>query len=836
MTDDLVANRGAPPPSGGVTASTSTGSVAYLLIIRQIFWLAVLLSWTPILMSEGSLVGRFFALVSPPVSPIDEATLLPRLLQVEATSAAKPPDPPSRLIDGFTLDKEVQPHSASHLTAAISPPNYVAFMLLALVILLGAVRLQKEADTSGGRDDAKFLRASDLAKRSNLILLLCVGPPAIASLASVSGTWKIEYDMLYFVSVFLSLLVFAVKGRIRAFYVALFVGALLLQVYFSANTSEHFPADGVFSGTRNLVEYALPGMLFENFNLTFSDVISALALLIFLRFLTLVVDQNLPLLKILDWGDLARAATAAFFMWWPMLAVFLGAAWSYGHAWSTFEKEVVRWNVESMRSDKGDSCSATVNKPPVWPQDHDVNHEGWTLEMVERRALRHYARRTQDCYRAILEQSAAKAKVTAAQARRDAVVAVDQGLPGRLPGTEQERCKLNAVCYIKNGAKSMANSGYSRGRSNLVGAVDSSMQKLDKKVKEGADPTKDQFISSFNEGLIEAAQATDYAIKTGAENLRLAGVLFTLYSIMVLIKTYLMVLSRCLFRWRNGASEGPRLINEYFATVHGIGASPWRLQTITSHKNVYHFDRSGVFDMARRKRLALKGIEHRLSWRFPTFAPIARLLNGVYWTNAIHARKLSRLSTKGPLGKVVAGWQVLVNLVTYPARLIGRAVYGAPLPNTQQAAQASMEGEVSDYFVEWLLHKGESIYFNMDDLVAFERTISFRNEVSLRLSSLVFGRIFFKRASGPGRIILRTLGSPVLPAQPGDPKVINSECLVAWRAEESFAVASAITVVDTFFNPHSLQCQQGAVVFDGLSSGQRSTAVARFIRTFLMPF
>lgn len=139
-------------------------------------------------------------------------------------------------------------------------------------------------------------------------------------------------------------------------------------------------------------------------------------------------------------------------------------------------------------------------------------------------------------------------------------------------------------------------------------------------------------------------------------------------------------------------------------------------------------------------------------------------------------------------------------------------------------------------FVEWELADGEVVIFSYRHFVAMSETIQLSTIVSLRFSTLLLGKIFFTAATGPGKLILSSKGSPTPGNSPADLGSIPESRLLAWQQNTRFAVESELNVFDVLFSGVYLK-KQGTdlVIIDSDQKGKAQSGIKKFFLHFLLP-
>jgi len=106
--------------------------------------------------------------------------------------------------------------------------------------------------------------------------------------------------------------------------------------------------------------------------------------------------------------------------------------------------------------------------------------------------------------------------------------------------------------------------------------------------------------------------------------------------------------------------------------------------------------------------------------------------------------------------------------------------------------------------VEWTLAPGEEVVFRYQDFFGASENVHLSTRISLRLSTLLLGRVFFRIASAPageGRLLLK---ANVEENELGDIRALPPERMLAWDRHVRFTVHSARTPWKTLLNGYTL--------------------------------
>lgn len=142
----------------------------------------------------------------------------------------------------------------------------------------------------------------------------------------------------------------------------------------------------------------------------------------------------------------------------------------------------------------------------------------------------------------------------------------------------------------------------------------------------------------------------------------------------------------------------------------------------------------------------------------------------------------------------------------------------------------------SNEFVEWDIQEGEEVIFNFKNFVGMSSGIRISAVISLRLTSLLFGRMIFTTAKGTGKLILLTKGEPITAADPKADASIATSRILAWQRNTRFNVESELNLVDVFMSGIYLKKKEGdLILIDADFKGKAKNGIVRFIKSFLLP-
>ncbi|GAA4272309.1 AIM24 family protein [Aquimarina gracilis] len=142
----------------------------------------------------------------------------------------------------------------------------------------------------------------------------------------------------------------------------------------------------------------------------------------------------------------------------------------------------------------------------------------------------------------------------------------------------------------------------------------------------------------------------------------------------------------------------------------------------------------------------------------------------------------------------------------------------------------------SHEFVEWDIKEGEEVVFHFKNFVGMSEGIKISAVVSLRLTSLLFGRVIFTTAKGPGKLILLTKGEPVIAGESVAESSIATSRILAWQKNTRFNVESELNFVDVFMSGIYLKKkEEDLILIDADVKGPSKNGIVRFIKNFILP-
>jgi len=351
-----------------------------------------------------------------------------------------------------------------------------------------------------------------------------------------------------------------------------------------------------------------------------------------------------------------------------------------------------------------------------------------------------------------------------------------------IPGLMKEECTFpNIFCYFENGVKGEMDKSYKKsrrkGHRNLVKEVRGMTQSSNDSIQAIAGNTKllvEQKLEDVKVGLRKTIQ--------GVFDLNLfVNLLLDILFGFVIIKSFMYVFSRVAFSQE--ASNYISLLENEDGMKNG---------TLKKFENQYTIPISGNQNFYVSRSYEPSGRAPKFSIPQWNAAFVARLFSGNYAMNHI---KMKEADT---------------------------SVYFRAMGGKE--------------FVEWDLADGEEGIFNFKNFVGMSDDIKISAVISMRLTSLLLGRIIFTTAKGPGKLILMTTGRPIISDERKAEASVAVSRILAWQRNTKFQVESEVNLVDVFMSGIYLKKQQDdLILIDADVKGKAKSGIVKFIKNFLIP-
>ncbi|MFC4273510.1 hypothetical protein GQF03_06955 [Sneathiella chungangensis] len=158
-------------------------------------------------------------------------------------------------------------------------------------------------------------------------------------------------------------------------------------------------------------------------------------------------------------------------------------------------------------------------------------------------------------------------------------------------------------------------------------------------------------------------------------------------------------------------------------------------------------------------------------------------------------------------------------------------------PNLDRSDTISIQTSQGRQFLEWNLKDGERVYFSQGNLAAFSETIRLQTHISLSLTAMSFGRMFFSVAEGPGTLVLRTFGKPEVYRSAEKSRAIDPLRFIGWSDGAHFFINSSSSLENIYFHSAQIRFSHGgAAIGDVSENGKRGAGAVRFIPPVFLPF
>ncbi|MEX0344729.1 MAG: AIM24 family protein [Rhizobiaceae bacterium] len=304
-----------------------------------------------------------------------------------------------------------------------------------------------------------------------------------------------------------------------------------------------------------------------------------------------------------------------------------------------------------------------------------------------------------------------------------------------------------------------------------------------------ADKSTDEKLTEIKKRLNGTVSTTRVVVKTLILNaFRMAGLLnlfLNFLLIFAVFKSFFIVLARVIFKRENelfvSVSEHSRRMAKGTIRVPKV---PHKYSVPASRKATWY----------NRNQIDWSGPEQQKAfpqWRSAVFS---RLSNSVY--------------------------------------LMNRMVMGKP-----QSTGAIFTTGRDNQFVEWTLKQGEEVIFDYAYFVAMTDTVKLKTVFSLKLSTLLLGKIFYSCATGPGKLVLMTGGDAIVGKTRHAGLPVAASRLVAWHRQARFEILANLTVLDTYTSEVSIRKRPADQIIINSKSEAFGTfgQLWRFIKVFIMP-
>ena len=139
-------------------------------------------------------------------------------------------------------------------------------------------------------------------------------------------------------------------------------------------------------------------------------------------------------------------------------------------------------------------------------------------------------------------------------------------------------------------------------------------------------------------------------------------------------------------------------------------------------------------------------------------------------------------------------------------------------------------------FFEWNLKSGEQVVFDFHNFVGMTAGVTFSTLLSARLSSLLFGKLFYSVATGPGKLILMAEGRAEVSEEGSLGGSFPPERIIACDINSRFQVDSVNDILNIYVSPAYIRPEgQSKVIVDVDSLRGVRTGLGSFIKRLMLP-
>ena len=606
------------------------------------------------------------------------------------------------------------------------------------------------------------------ALRTRALSLALIAGLGIEGVRFVTGCGDVSASEIYlvprqvavalsFTGVALSILIFVIHGHVlSAGFVAL--GVLVIWEAMASAAGATVRLDEVPSMLSLIFEGSAPNPAIF--------LCVTLSLVIARVLCRIVQDNEVIIMQLRIDGRLIVAMFQAFRLWLPILGIFLVLALGYNTGWRLIDHHAGAMLVKNSRSCQpmGDVSVAEA------------------IDCLDKENIRFLRKKFQD--------SLSGADALAMDTAKKIYTFVEVNLPGRAPGTTTEECKFfDFVCRVTNLAKSIANSIYQTLRQNFLEKLKTKLEGLEREVDQGAEAFRERAMRDLDSALTDLRARSKMAIGLTFATLRALSFALLLYSLLVLLKTYLIVLARVVLHTDWGLVA--KLEDGSAPNTHGDARAS---------KDGYLWfgkDRRDVLFAAHDIEVVNAPSGGRIP--MPFTAILSRLVNRTW--------RMQRID-------------------------LGKRRSAVALTRKHPAC-----------LVEWTLRCDECVLFHPAHFAGFAEGTRIKRLVSFNLANVIFGRVITHCAIGQGTLLLRTRNTAILSRSTSGRASVRAgrsykpRCFVARDIRAGFCIDSDLN--DVMRGNLTLRKLRGDnVVIDteadkGLRGG---FGLLRHARTFLVPF
>ncbi|GAB5448649.1 MAG: hypothetical protein Gyms2KO_35220 [Gymnodinialimonas sp.] len=516
------------------------------------------------------------------------------------------------------------------------------------------------------------------------------------------------------------------------------------------------------------------GLLFDNYIPSLPTTILLGAFAVMLKMILLAFRDNRALIASLSGKVLRKTLWGAVKIWFPMPLIFIAFSVFWAVLLSVYMKDAV---ITGVTQRENAAPLRVAGQPP------DTIRQALQLRADHEFAvLQTYA---------TAQIFAARNEVLANDGTADELVAKVDELTGQRPASLQtQRCGFFDIgCLVMNAMKSTAWSVYQSTRRSMLSSLSEEANRLEESGLTKATDIAAQVNREVTTMVADLNQQTNATVHRIDATYNWMSRAMIIYSVIILIKTFLIAWSRILFNIRTEQSV---------AAKFQMDRKPRGSVTMKSHKQKMTIRKDSTTSfMITRRGVSLSGVPPRrrslCGWRLP----LARLIHRRWYADFVEQPR------RGP------DHHSAVVEVDQPAEI-----------------------------VSWTLRSKERAVFTFDDFVGMSEGLRLERVVSLSISTMILGRMIFYVAEGPGTLLLRTRAAARISPSTAANQPTAVPKLVAFGSNTSFLVGAEMNVVDTFLSGYVIKkSPPDSVVWDSSEKRGSSTSagIMRFVVSFILP-
>lgn len=138
-------------------------------------------------------------------------------------------------------------------------------------------------------------------------------------------------------------------------------------------------------------------------------------------------------------------------------------------------------------------------------------------------------------------------------------------------------------------------------------------------------------------------------------------------------------------------------------------------------------------------------------------------------------------------------------------------------------------------FFEWRLQQNETVVFDYKHFVGMSQGIMLSTLISPKLSSLLFGKLVFSQATGPGTLILKASGRAQVCTNNKVSSSVPPERIIAMQVNSLLHVDSELDILNVYLSTAYVKPTTGHMIVDVDNQAGSTNGLARFIKHFLLP-